>query len=147
MEVCPFLYQEYRVPVPASSSLVEATGLVDTGAQMCVGGVDLLNRLGVSLVELVVPELRIAAADNAGLQVLGAVFVTITGVGGIGRGQMVYIARGISELFLSQSVCLELGLISSDFTQVGEYRSTGPAMIGWRSPMPMGLSPPSQEVQ
>ena len=69
--------------------MVEATGLADTGAQKCVGDVDLLDRLGVSLEELVVPELRIAAADNAGLQVVGALFATITGVGAIRTGQMV----------------------------------------------------------
>ena len=121
MEVCPVPYQDYGVPIPASSSLAEVTGLVDTGAQMCVGGVDLLTKLGVSLEELVMPELRISAADNAGLNVVGAVFVVITGAGGISTGQMVYIARNISELFLSQAACLELGLIGPGFPAVGEF--------------------------
>ena len=96
-------YREYRVPAPEGIGMVEETGLADTGAQMCVGGMDLLYRVGVSLEELVTPELRIAAADNAGLQVVGAVFATITGAGGISTGQMVYITRGIMELFLSKS--------------------------------------------
>ena len=75
-------YQDYGVPVPSSSCLVEATGLVDTGAQMCVGGMDLLDKLGVCAEELVVPELWIVVADNAGLQVVGAMFARITGAGG-----------------------------------------------------------------
>ena len=78
---------------------------------MCVGGVDLLAKLGVSLGELVVPELRISAADNAGLQVLGAMFVSIMGAGGVSTGQMVYITHNIAELFLLQTACLDLGLI------------------------------------
>ena len=53
---------------------------------------------------------------------------------------MVYIARGISELFLSKSACLELGLVSPDFPTVGEFagggRGTQHHVGGLRSPPP-----------
>ena len=75
--------------------MVEVSGLADTGAQMCVGGMDFLDKLGVCEEELVVPELWIAVADNAGLQVVGAIFARIMGAGGVCTSQMVYMARGI----------------------------------------------------
>ena len=53
---------------------------------MYVRGVDLLSKLGVSLKELTIPELCISAADNAGLQAMGEMFVTIRGARGIRTG-------------------------------------------------------------
>ena len=115
VEVCQQPYRDYGVPIPTSTCLVENAGLVDSGAQMCVGGMDLLYKLEVGIKELVKPELRISAADNAGLQVLGAMFILITGAGGVRTGQMVY----ITELFLSQAACLDLGVVGPRFPTVG----------------------------
>ena len=57
-------------------------------------------------------------ADNASLQVVGAEFARIIRAGGVNTSQMIYITRGISELFLSTSACVELGLVSSDIPKV-----------------------------
>ena len=55
---------------------------------------------------------------------------------------MVYIARGILELFLSQSACLELGLISPDFPTVREDQSIRAGDDGEVLPHGHGVEPP-----
>ena len=116
--------------------MAEVSGLADTGAQMCVGGTDLPGQLGVRMEELAVPQLRIAVADNVGLRLVGVIFAVITGSGGVQSKQMVYIAQGVNELFLSKAACRELGLVGDDFPAVGSCLQVPEGKVRFSDPTP-----------
>ena len=95
------------------------TGLADSGAQMCVTGLDVAARMGIATSELVPCKMTISVADDAGLQVRGAAFLTLTGRGGVSCGQMVYFAEGLEEFFVSKVAMRDLGIIDEEFPRVG----------------------------
>ena len=105
VEVCERPYVDKGWPIPASRGEVELTALADTGAQMCVAGHGFARSLGLRARDLVTPEVRISAADSGGMSLVGAIMVKFTGAGGATSGQVVYIARGVGELFLSKAAC------------------------------------------
>ena len=92
--------------------------LADTGAQMCVTGVKVVLQLGLRASDLVPCSVRINGANNSGLDVVGAVFLTLSGPGGWSTSQMVYVAKGVSEFYLSKEACRELGTIAPTFRQL-----------------------------
>ena len=65
------------------------SALVDTGAQMCVADAALVGRLGIARNLLVVPTIQVYVANNAGLELVGAGFVTLSAPGGRTSHQMV----------------------------------------------------------
>merc|ERR1712082_140601 len=81
-----------RVPPKSTKRLVPV--LADTGAQMCVTGVRVALQLGVRAGDLVPCELRINGANNSGLDIVGAMFLTLEKEGWK-TNQMVYVARGV----------------------------------------------------
>ena len=115
LEVSASAYEYLGVPVPRGDrATTTVSSLVDTGAQMCVADVSVADRLGISREQLVSPALRIFVANNAGLSIVGAGFLSLS-VGGRCTQQMVYFASGVGQLFLSQEACMELGVICQEF--------------------------------
>ena len=53
-----------------------STALPDTGAQMVVGGIDLVHKLGVTKKELFPITSGIKAAKSEGLKLIGGLLVT-----------------------------------------------------------------------
>ena len=102
------------------------SGLADTGAQMCVADVSLATKLGVRECEYVYPALQISAANNAGLEIAGGMFMTMTTTAGTRSRQMVYLARGVGEFYLSQEACQDLGVIPREFPQPQPAESASP---------------------
>ena len=102
---------------------------------MCVADASLADRLGVSPNYLVDPSLMISVADNAGLVIKGAVFLTLSMAVGTTMSQMVYLAQGVGEFYLSQEACEDLGIIAADFPQ--------PQVDQGREPQPRPLTAPS----
>ena len=94
---------------------MEVSALTDMGAHMCVVCHAFTRSLGLSLADLVEPELQISVANNMGLSVVGAIMCPFTHEGGVETGQIIFIARGVAELFLSKAACRELGIISESF--------------------------------
>ena len=97
--------------------------LADTGAQMCVTGIKVALQLGLKAKDLVPCTMRINGANNTGFEIVGAVFLTLSGQGGWETRQMVYISRGVNEFYLSKEACRDLGTIGSDFPAVGSQGS------------------------
>ena len=63
-----------------STRVGKTSGLPDTGAMMCVCGLGSLHKLGLRDSDLVKPALRISAANSEQMQLLGAIFLKISGV-------------------------------------------------------------------
>ena len=85
---------------------------------MCVCGSNMAQRMGIYEQHLVSLALRVAVADNKGLKLVGAGFVTSMRAGRATTSQIVYFADGVEELFLSKTMCTELGIIGPDFPTV-----------------------------
>ena len=105
---------------------------------MCVGGQQFLYEIGISTGDLCTPALKISGVDNYGLRMLGVVFMAF-----MGRNprtdetretrQMVYIAEGVNQLFLSLDAIKQLGIVSPSFPQVAEFNNIseqGPGLDG-----------------
>ena len=59
--------------------------------------------------------LKISVANNDGLEILGAMFVNLTTAAGTSSRQMVYLAEGVGDFYMSQEACQDLGVIGRDF--------------------------------
>ena len=105
--------QGFREPRATRSTVV--SGLADTGAQMCVAGMDVADKLGIRRQDLLKPQMRISVADNSGLTVAGAAFLTISRPEATTSKQLVYFAENITDFFLSKSACRDLHIIGDSF--------------------------------
>merc|ERR1712082_76130 len=106
-----------RAPPKSKPGLVQV--LADTRAQMCVTGVKVALQLGLRVRDLVPCTMRINGANNSGLDTIGGVFLTLSGPGGWETKQMVYVARGVDEFYLSKEAFRELGTIATNIPEVG----------------------------
>ena len=103
-------------------------GIIDSGAQMCVGGPQTMRNLGITKDQLVKPATRICTATNESMQLLGATFVKIQGknkwTGEVRETkQMLYIGAKCRGLFISKRAMIELGITSVNFPTIGDNRT------------------------
>ena len=77
--------------------------------------------------DLLLPELSLKAANTSGIDIVGALFVEISGkdVSGLVRKtrQICYIAKGVKEQLLSKKTCEKLGMIPARFPIIGAFDS------------------------
>ena len=121
--VCMKGYEEVGVTPPRRPHTTTSKCLPDTGAQMCVAGLDLVHQLGVKKGELFPVAAGIRAANGGSLGLIGGLLVTISGMGADGdvrySNQMVYISENLKKLFLSKECCGDLGIIGKRFPEIG----------------------------
>ena len=112
-------YATPNVPYPA---------VTDTGCQSCLSGVDLLYKIGLNRSHLIPVSMKMKAANNEGINIMGALPLQISGVTPPGETiithQLVYFSDQTNRLFLSKQACLSLGIISEKFPTVGETLTT-----------------------
>ena len=77
IKVCKDAYQQLKLPKPDSRERFDGNGILNTGAQMCVGGEFVINELSVNKSELIKPELSINAANSTKIEIIGAIFVEV----------------------------------------------------------------------
>ena len=87
---------------------------------MCVAGSHVATTLGLRRRDLLPARMEISVANNAGLQILGAAYVTLSS-NGVEAGHMLYFAENLREFFLSKEACKDLGIISHEFPAVGSH--------------------------
>ena len=101
--------------------------LADTGCQACCMGVTQMHALGLTRNDLLAPILNLRAANTSGIKILGVVFIMITGWDKHGRRwrthQVVYVSEDVEQLLLSREACVQLGMISSTFPEVGSHKA------------------------
>ncbi len=136
VSICEDAYEILDPPrVPPRSSTKVVSVLADTGAQMCVTGIRVALQLGLKSRDLVPCSLKINGANNSGLEILGAMFVTLSKDGWTTK-QMVYVARGVAEFYMSKEACRELGTIGDEFPSVGSSVEPGSRRMGSSSALP-----------
>ena len=102
--------------------------MADTGCQSCLAGIKVLNRLGLSERHLIPVTMKMHAANNKGIRILGAAILCLSGKGPNGEiretRQMVYVTDNSDKLFLSREACTALGMITAQFPTIGEIVGT-----------------------
>ena len=105
----------------------KAVSLPDTGAQMCVAGINVVHGLGLRKSDLFKVKTGVSAANNGKLTVLGGLFLTLKIQGEI-TSQLVYVTEEATCVFLSRAACRDLSIIHPDFPEIGGH--IAPAVSG-----------------
>ena len=94
---------------------------------MMVSGMDLPHKLGVTRKELFPMASGIKAANSEGLKLVGGLLVTVSATVLYGNtrstSHMCYVSENVTRLFLSKAACRDLGIIPSNFPEVGSCDS------------------------
>ena len=112
----------------------ELVVMADTGCQVCVMGKEQLQAVGLSRTDLLMPALNLRAANTTGIDIIGCVYISISGVDRSGQNwvtnQLCYIAEQITQLILSREACEQLGMVSPSFPTVGCAQDRNQCQVG-----------------
>ena len=90
--------------------------MADTGCQSCLAGTATMRKLGLTPKELLPVCLRMRAANDSQITILGAILVKLAEPQGKrSTRQMIYITDHVNKLFLSREACADLGIIPTGF--------------------------------
>ena len=107
---------------------ITTSAMADTGCQSCLAGIKVLYRLGLSEKHLIPVTMKMHAANNKGIRILGAAIFCFSGKGPTGdireTRQIVYVTDSSDKLFLSREACMALGMITAQFPTIGEIMGT-----------------------
>ena len=110
-------YKKFDIKSPMFSGTVE--GIADTGAQMIVGGENVMEDLKLKEKDLFPVSLKVKVADNRKTEVIGGAFVGIKAADVQNKEtttkELIYFVKGVKGLFLSKSCCRKLGIIAKNF--------------------------------
>ena len=117
-------YRKMNCTPPTRTNSSTVSVMADTGCQSCLAGIKVIKRLGLNISDLVPVTMQMHAANEKGIKIVGATFLSISGQDENGQTletrQMTYITDHSDKFFLSQGACKALGIISEKFPQVGE---------------------------
>ena len=98
---------------------VKSVAVADTGCQSCLAGISILKPLGITKSDLIPTSMKMKAANQNAISILGALVFRITGFTQSGRPvttrQIVYLTDSTDKLFLSREACVALGLLPMGF--------------------------------
>jgi len=110
-----------------ASKIVRSSAVADTGCQSCLAGITLLHQLGLTKRHLIPTNMRMKAANTEPIGIIGALILRLTGHK---KGQeqhttrqIVYITESTEKIFLSMEACTALGLLPSNFPNIGSTSS------------------------
>ena len=90
--------------------------MADTGCQSCLAGTATMKRLGLTTKDLLPVRLKMRAANDSPITILGAILIRLAEPQGKrSTTQMVYITDHVDKIFLSQEACADLGIIPTGF--------------------------------
>ena len=114
-----FGYTLHAVPQTSKFSV-----MADTGCQSCLAGIKVANKLNLKQSDLIPVTMKMRAANNKGINILGAAILCFKGRDQTGKyvekRQITYITDSSDKVFLSKEACVALGMISQKFPQVGD---------------------------
>lgn len=119
-------YVNLRLPQRPRRTEIDIEGMADTGCQSCLVGTHILQKLGISKVDLIPVTQKMQAANKSGIHILGAILLEFSLNGAKpSTKQMVYVTPNVTRLFLCREACSELGIIPKSFpsTMVGASSS------------------------
>ena len=112
-------YQKLCITIPSHTTPATLHAMADTGCQSCLTGIDNIHRLNMTEDDLIPVKMKMHAANNHRIPLLGATILTLTGTAADGTThvthQIVYVTKDSCKFFLSQEACMELGLIAENF--------------------------------
>ena len=117
------------------------TCMADTGCQSCLAGMKAISGLGFKTKDLIPVTMRMHAANNKGIKIIGAIILRISGKDKDGSNletrQITYVTDSSDKFFLSRDACISLGMITDTFPTVGEIdRDTVHATSDVLDPLP-----------
>ena len=102
--------------------------MADTGCQSCLTGIKIVKRLGLHEKDLIPVKMKMHAANNKGIRILGATFLRLLGKDQHGQTietrQMTYVTDNSKKFFLSREACVALGIIPKAFLEVSTTCNT-----------------------
>ena len=102
--------------------------MTETGCQSCLAGFKTVQRLGLTKSDLLPVKMKMHAANDQPISILGAIILRISGTDQNDNvketRQMTYITKDSNNIFLSKAACIDLGMISKDFPTIGATPST-----------------------
>ena len=117
-------YQQFGFNLDSNDRSTTLSAMADTGCQSCLAGVKILKPLGLTTKDLIPVTMKMHAANNNGIKILGAVIIEFSGLSASGASlstrQITYITDRCDKLFLSREACTALGIISENFPIIGE---------------------------
>ena len=101
----------------------------DTGAQMVVVPVDLLNKLKVKAESIFPIASGLNTVTAAPVDLIGGILIRITATNpktGITlvTKQLAYVSKSVKSVYLSREACQDLGTISPSFPEIGSFSHT-----------------------
>lgn len=115
-------YKELGLDLGTQSSTATIQAMADTGCQSCLASINVIKRLGFTKKDIIPVRMRMNAANNGAMNLLGAVVLRIKGEGknGVAREtrQIVYVTDNSEKFFLSRESLIALGVISKSFPDI-----------------------------
>ena len=100
------------------------SAVADTGCQSTLIGMKCVYKLGLKKSDLIPVTLKVKAINKEEVGLLGAVLLRFSGKNTRGKrfetAQICYVSGATDKLYLSREACVDLGLISAAFPQIGE---------------------------
>ena len=121
--VSPMDYSALGFSLKCTPLTANLPSMADTGCQSCLAGVKIIHRLGLKISDLMPVTMKMHAANDKGIKILGATVLRLSGKDTHGRTvetkQMTYVTDNSDRLFISKEACIALGIIPESFPEVG----------------------------
>ena len=117
--------QKIGFPIAATNPRrLDVKVLADSCCQNMLAGTQTLYRLGLTKRDMIPVSMRMKAANDGDITILGAILVRVWGLDKTGNvvetKQMCYITDGADRIFLNRDALTDLKIISEDFPIIGE---------------------------
>ena len=117
-------YEQFGFAPQANQQNATVYAMADTGCQSCLVSIDNVRKLGLHKCNLIPVKMRMHAANNDNINILGAAILRFSGQDGSGNvvetRQLVCVTDTSSQLFLCKEACIVLRMITDRFPTVGE---------------------------
>ena len=144
-QAIPEDFQSFGFPLNTRPKPASISAMADTGCQSCLAGIKVMHQLGLRHSDLIPVSMQMHAANNQGINILGAMILRLTGQNKHGdpieTRQLTYVTDNSNKFFISKEACIALGIVSKKFPDIGEATdaveskgedpdnpSTGPAL-------------------
>ena len=117
-------YEDLGFELKIRTRPLSLSAMADTGCQSCLIGIRAINRLGLACENLIPVSMKMHAANNKDIRILGAAILRFSGrdkeQNRLETRQVVYVTDSSDKMFLSREACVALGMLSKTFPTIGE---------------------------
>lgn len=117
-------YKDLGFEMKIRTRPLSLSAMADTGCQSCLIGIGAINRLGLARENLIPVSMKMHAANNKDIRILGAAILRFSGrdkdQNRLETRQVVYVTDSSDKMFLSREACVALGMLSKTFPTIGE---------------------------